>query len=464
MTAPPLPTFSTPRRSHLWLWLTLGGFVVLTVFGLLAFGVYRVAHRFSKEYAPLAATLPAEIAGAKKEGLPTTIEDLRPKPPVSDADNAAQTYRKLIALYSRQSKKAADADKTFVTEHLKVKARTPQNDQEIRAYLKTYATELTLSERAAQKPQCDFARDWSKGFNVIFPELSVMRSGARLLMLRAAVESDENQPIPALHDVTLAAKVAQHSASDPTLIASLVKIAILAVANRRFVEILQRHGNDSAIFPAAQEAATALADPIDLRRVFGGEMVLGRATIQNITASDTADLPGGVRLPANVQVQQQMKAAWEARMIANWRTVQRQLRNSHGDLLASERALNATEAEEQAHRFEAGYELNAALNPVYGKAIAKVMQNQATANLRAEMLALLKYRQKWGNFPGALSELPDAAKQNDPFTNQPLGYKTTAMSFVIYSVSNNRKDDGGSDKSVKLGDSNWPEDIVVAYP
>ena len=316
MTTPPLPVFSAPRRSRLGLWLTVAGIFVLIVFALLAYSVYRVANRFTKEYAPLAATLPAEIAGAKKEGLPTTITDLRPHPPVSDADNAAPLYRKLTALYGKQSKKDADADKVFVTEHLKVKERTSQDDQEIRTYLKTFATELDLSERAAQKPSCDFARDWRKGFDVTFPELSVMRSGARLLMLRAAVESDENQPIMALHDVTLAAKIAQHSASDPTLIASLVKIAIQAVASRRFVEILQRYGTDPAIFAAAQEAATALADPIDLRRVFGGEMVVGRATIQNITSSDTADLPGGVKLPANVQVQQQMKAAWEARLIA----------------------------------------------------------------------------------------------------------------------------------------------------
>jgi hypothetical protein len=108
--------------------------------------------------------------------------------------------------------------------------------------------------------------------------------------------------------------------------------------------------------------------------------------------------------------------------------------------------------------------MNAILNSVFLKAPSKVMQNQASDHLRKQMIDLLQYKQKAGKFPDSLEDLPDTAAKTDPFSNQALKYKNVGNGFVIYSVSNNRTDDGGSAKSVKFEEASWPEDIVIRYP
>ncbi|MES2460503.1 MAG: hypothetical protein V4671_07955 [Armatimonadota bacterium] len=469
MITPPLPTISAPRRSRLRLWLTLIGVFAFIVLGTMLTLLYRIGKRFDKEYAPVAATLPAELASAKKEGLPTTLAEMRPNPPVSTTENAAPLYRKMTALYKKES--GGDTEKAFFEAHPEVLKETPRStkdDQAIREFLQTRAAFLQITEQAAQKPRCDFARDWSGGLDVAFPEYPVMRASARLLMLRAALLSDENQPGLALQDVARAANIARHTGSDPTVINALVKIAIQTIAHRRFIEILQRHGADPAVLPAAREAAKALSDPIDVRRAFSGEMVLAGETFKEIRNSpDFTERMRrqGLRIPtSNPQVQQQIADAWQSRSVAYWRKFHSRLSASGGDMLAFEKALKSIQDEEDTNRFAPGYEMNAILTYVFLEMPSKLMQAQASNHLRQEMLGLLEYKQKTGAFPEALNDLPKTTVRTDPFTNQPLKYKKMDNGFVLYSVGNNRKDDGGSKKSIKQGNSNRPEDIVVSYP
>jgi hypothetical protein len=432
---------------------------------------YRIAHRFEKEYAPVAATLPAELAAARKEGLPTIPEALRPDPPVSDAENAAPLYRSLNAIYKQRGKAEQDADGLFVSSVLKKTSRTEADRQAMRDFLNRHAEELKIAEQAGAKPRCDFAHDWNLGMETRFAEGPLLRDAARLLAVHALLCSDENQPVPALHDIALGAQIGRHAASDPTIIAALVGSAIEAIMHRQFVAILQRHGANPDILPAAKATLGAFSGRIDFRHAFAGELVLSLVTFEQIRRSPgfAAEMRRrGIRLPppSNPQVKEQMTDAWKSRIIDYWRRVQSSLSASRGDLVSFESALQQIQSEEDTRRLAAGYEMNALLVSVFVKLPARGMQQAANGHLRSRLVALHEYHGEHRVFPLSLAALPPSADNQDPFTNQPLLYRRigSGNGFILYSAGNNRKDDGGSTKITKVDDTNWPEDIAVSYP
>ena len=61
-------------------------------------------------------------------------------------------------------------------------------------------------------------------------------------------------------------------------------------------------------------------------------------------------------------------------------------------------------------------------------------------------VAVERYRQRTGSLPKALDDLESDQRgaMNDPYSGEPLRYKMTANSFLVYSVGSNRRDDGGN--------------------
>ena len=67
----------------------------------------------------------------------------------------------------------------------------------------------------------------------------------------------------------------------------------------------------------------------------------------------------------------------------------------------------------------------------------------ADLNVTRAGLAVLQYRQAHGTFPQALEAL-DLKGLVDPYTQGPLHYRTEAGGFVVYSVGEDLKDNGGN--------------------
>jgi hypothetical protein len=74
------------------------------------------------------------------------------------------------------------------------------------------------------------------------------------------------------------------------------------------------------------------------------------------------------------------------------------------------------------------------------------------------VIALEVYRNKNSNYPDNLDELKGIANEipNDPFTNEPLKYRRTENSYIVYSVGENLVDDGGNGDDI-VGRRPFPE-------
>jgi hypothetical protein len=82
-------------------------------------------------------------------------------------------------------------------------------------------------------------------------------------------------------------------------------------------------------------------------------------------------------------------------------------------------------------------------------------------------LAIRLYRGKQGRLPEALSDLvPDylPSVPIDPYSGQPLVYRPQGESFLLYSVGQDRRDDGGRLPTADESPATSGRDLVLDPP
>ena len=86
-------------------------------------------------------------------------------------------------------------------------------------------------------------------------------------------------------------------------------------------------------------------------------------------------------------------------------------------------------------------------------------RDQANLKLTQVAAALAIYRIDHGEYPAALAELEtDGILQsvpNDPFTAAPFRYERRREGYLLYSLLQNRTEDGGSDMSHPIVNGEW---------
>jgi len=84
----------------------------------------------------------------------------------------------------------------------------------------------------------------------------------------------------------------------------------------------------------------------------------------------------------------------------------------------------------------------------------------ATVRMTHAGLALIRYKQAHGTWPQSLDAL-DLKNMTDPFSQQPLHYRVEGEGFVVYSVGEDQKDDGGIAEPVER---HGGHDMVWRFP
>ena len=450
MTLPPPVLPKEKRRAFAWEVIP-----VLLLAALVWFLMY-VAFR-AAQFGWTASNLPQERAAARREKIPLSPADLRRRPPVPAAQNAAPLYRRIAAALNRRAinddEKALDA--------LRKPTRTETDREAARRVLARRKPLLDLAERAAALPHCDFQRPYEKGAAVEFPEYVALRHAARLLAAQATLESDADQPQKAFATVAVGARIATHVGEDTTLITMLVQIAIRALMDRTYHTVLRAHYDKPGIVALAEQTERAFGAKPDLLHALGGEVVLATATCEQMRTGilpRSEDDAGGLppKSPAWVV------NGWEANLLSSWREVFRNLRRvGNADPLAQYTIL---QAKGRAFKSAGGNLDNviAALSfPVFDNAPLKIAHEDMQRQLRKTAVVLVAYRQKTGRYPERLAELP-VPPTPDLFTGKPFIYRRKDDGFLLYSVGTNFKDDGGRAKSTRVSGPD-DTDIVVNY-
>ncbi len=187
--------------------------------------------------------------------------------------NAALSYHRAMLLKAehREVDPIAAGQRDQRIDEMAAKPAKDVNVEELRTYLSTYRLIFREMENGARREKCDWdleRRIDSEGIGVLLPEVQKMRELARLLSLRCRMHIVEGKIDDALRDVQTGFAMARHVGDGPTLIQSLVGMALFNIFAKRLEELIELPK-----CPNLYWSLTALPRPFfDMRRPLEGEM------------------------------------------------------------------------------------------------------------------------------------------------------------------------------------------------
>ncbi len=407
-----------------------------------------------------------ERQAARAEKLPLSPNDLRRNPPVPDADNAAPIYEQMYKSFRAKSKQisALEKDALNITSLTATPDEIASHFGTVRQLVTLTQPELALMEQAARKPDCDFKRPWEKGAAVLFPEYADMRRMARLLRVKAEVLDHDGKPLEALRQIEIGSALVRHLSKEPILIGMLVQIALEAILDRAWHDLVNKHGSDAAFLARAAEVNKAFGELPSLKNSLRGEVWFGMSAIESMKNGTYKEEDYGLSEEDKAKMPKlnpKMASLYEKNHLIHWRKVFKMLDAAGSDSAKAARYLSQDEKdmEAAAKADPAGQAMNAILTPVFSQAGQNVMQTEALRRMRTLKLELLKYRLAHGAFPKDLSAF-DKKILLDPFSGKSLIYRLQGNGYLLYSVGRNGVDDGGQRK---VGDTNMA-DIPTSFP
>jgi cytochrome c551/c552 len=163
------------------------------------------------------------VAAAGSLVSPASAQETRP-----ENRNAAIRYATIFyTVDSDVLAKAAELDMSAVGYD---KAKTPEAFKQAAEVIRTKG-EGTVGEllEASRMNKCDFELAYEKGFMVMLPHLSKMRSSVRMLRVDSRRVLLEGDDVGAAERLAAMIRMAGHARNDRTLISSLVSAAICSV-------------------------------------------------------------------------------------------------------------------------------------------------------------------------------------------------------------------------------------------
>jgi hypothetical protein len=443
------------------LWTMVG---VVVVGGLVSYlGCKALGRAFLGDVDALAAALPAELEAARREGLPTDPVALFPGRPVPDSKNAAAVIAGESAAVNKRLPSSHAA--ILAMANLAKGTASWQDEGNIREAIKPLKPSLDRIVAASKKPFCDFGKDYSLGAYVLFPEFAQIKTVVKVLGGRAHLAAQGGRLAEAEASLTAAFKLSQFAGQEPCLIGSLVQIACAAITQRTLRKIIFEQGKDARVLAMANRLSGNSIRPVDMRRAFKGELVMGLATIRTLKGLKEVEMlssgaPSEETSPPMEFIAGHMRSAWQTRYVQFWRRVFSRLPKDPKDFLALRKVMIEETAAEEKHT-SLDYMMNKILLPVFDQAALACCKERSDLALTRAVVDLFKYRVRRGTFPDRLGELP--RKYVDAFDNKPLRYRKTAAGFLIYSIDRDLRDDGGM-KLQPGGPTDGPRDFVVEYP
>jgi len=324
--------------------------------------------------------------------------------------------------------------------------------------------------------------DWNVDtlFSVAFPHFSPLREFTRLLSAEALWRKRKGDLSGAIDSCAAALRLTRRIGDEPSLIAFLLQGVFFSIS----MGTIQRVLEDADPPPQAYQALLRELQAWDIDRDFVRALQMERVFVigicdwirEKVSRREINELVGHAdRTELSVWLK------GKANLIAqNELMVLRHLRQAIAfarkgvpyDLAQIDRWEKAWEQATNKGRtiFDLGaqkvtwhpYALAAFLSPTLSTVFRKVATYHALQRLGETAIALWLYRKEHGRYPENLSALVPRYLPSvpaDPFDGKPLRYRREGTGFRLWSIGQDRKDDGGVE-----GKPRWVQgDIVWAW-
>jgi hypothetical protein len=396
-------------------------------------------------------------AALAKEGRPMSLADITP-PRIPDSQNAALLYESAALLLKAQPAPKHDLLK-YLTElsvdYLRGNA-DPNKTVELERLLQSDVVRRAAEtvEQGAQRPSCQFDFDYAAGLHMHVPSASSVRNLAWVLGAKACFESKTGHPDEAWQTIHTQIRLANGLRNEPIMMGQLVRYSSLD-ASCLAIRVLCRAAPPTS--GQARDVEEAFRDydsitPLVLaadgeRLIFGEQLFNLPKSEQQMAATDFLEHD---QLPSFLQQLLYWRITFKPLFLADhaayldWNRKAIHLLEDP-DFLDKVHAFTNEFYATQKHHFLTSIRAPTFVSPA-------VFHYQLVANIRITLtgLALLQYRQANGGFPESLDAL-DGQNVEDPFSKKPLIYRREDGGFVLYSVGEDRKDNGGRPREAKGG-------------
>lgn len=385
------------------------------------------------------SSLQSQLAALRAKGLPTTASEVNAfyVVPQGVADTTDLWVAAIDAV------QAANLDRRGKTLPIVGEGPTPvpapgEEWTELEAS-RTLLGELDGELQAIRKAtesggRVRFPVDFSAGIFTLLPHAQSSRDVARLLELDAHVSAHDGNDSQALQDLRATFALSDALRGEPTLISQLVRIAIHAIGCDAAERLMPHCNWSDAELESLQTAIRSARFKDELSNALCGERAICLTTLDR--------LPLGLLPPSN---KHEALRFFESSIDG--------LSSSWPDALSRQRELSTRMEALSGNRF-IPLILASVLLLLPGVEQAAIAGARAEARQKCANAAIAaqRFRLQRGQLPdslanigqellGSLSE-PSAALI-DPFDGQPLRYKTEPARVLIYSIGENKQDDGG---------------------
>jgi hypothetical protein len=311
---------------------------------------------------------------------------------------------------------------------------------------------------------------------VLLPNLSDFRNLARTLRLRADLHAEQGEYEEAFDDLKSCYSFGRHLKGDKFLIEQLTGIALEAISVRTIRDILAKYEIDSKLLMDLQHSfeqiienekftisleAEKLFIYDEIQRCFtdghfgGGHLYLSRMiSLSGDYHNDLAfeEIISPRQWPRAVNVlfthpDKQQTREMADRFYDFWTTL------SHKTL--AQIKADGINPEKEASKIIEGNVFLQILEPALTRINHIACRNKTDVRATVAVLAVKRFEKEKGRCPASMEELVKAGYLKklpvDPFSDGPFVYKMTDSGFILYSLGENLKDDGGKLGLTKRG-------------
>lgn len=404
------------------------------------------------------------IKAVRAEGYPVTLQELDDWYSIPlDVENSAYVVLDAIDYYSEPNYVQAMP----VVGPVPLPSRTEPMPGEMKNLIAQFLKDNQKSAEILHKTvDLEYGRypiNLSLGLGTLTPNLSEIRKCAFLLRLETVYSAENDDSAKVVSSVESILGTARTLSNEPILISQLVRIAIqnLAASSMEYAMNRTAFSNEEmldlgGVFEKAEDSS-------GMKRAIAGESCFMLSVFGNPLSVSNNMSGGGLPVTPLLGVYKALGIMDKEEVV--FLDTRKEYMDAF-ELPAHKQidAFNAIQSEVDA--LPRIYVFLRNLTPAYNRVIVLNVRNIAQIRIVRVALAVQRYRLMKGRLPESLDELvPDFLESVplDPFDGKQIRYKKLDTGFMIYSIGENRIDDGGEEqpKDKKQGTGNWDMTFII---
>lgn len=377
---------------------------------------------------------------------------------VPPEENAAEIYSRAVANYMGFYGETEGLPFVGSREEWQTGAPVSAELKEaIEAHLVQAKTTFDLLHKAAGMPRCRYPIDLTLGQNVELGHLAQLRQMSRALALKTLYHADNKEVMTAVQSIKDGLAVGRSLTKEPILISQLVRIACNGIAVASIEELLSRMDLTDQEYAELDQALAEAYNAEGMRCGMIGERAMSATVFGNI--GDMAAMAGTNTSWLRGSLGTIVNSLYHASGIGGMDKITF-LSGMSGMVDATRQPFPAAldKAEQVDHDIANTPAWRAPLTmmilPALTRALNADARDLAMQRMARMALAVERYRIAKGALPAQLTDLvPQFLPElfQDPFDGQPLRYKRTPDGYMLYTIGDDRQDDGGEEKPKNSG-------------